>query len=201
MILPIILLSLIVLSAILLIFFIYYIFLPSLKTQQSEKEPLLSDHERTYTQMEEINFERIEKKAIVLCNCKKSFKLTPDKFNKDLSCFIVNSTNGTGTDCKYACIGLGDCVKSCPQQAIIIKNRTAVVTSLCNGCGKCIESCPLGIIALVPSNTQKTVLCSNKDSDLTSCSTKNNEEKVAWNEKKGFKIWEYCYRIIKHIEK
>ena len=151
--------------------------------------------------MEDIEFEHTGKKALDLCNCKKSFKLPVDKFNKDLSCFIVHSTNGTGTDCKFACIGLGDCVKSCPQQAITIQNHTAVVTSLCNGCGKCVETCPLGIITLVPSDTQKTVICSNKDSDLTSCSAKNNEEKVAWNEKKDFKIWNFCYRILNKIKK
>lgn len=201
MILKVILLSLIVLSSILLIFFIYYIFMPSIKIKDSEKEPLVSEHELKYTADEEKTYERIEKKALVLCNCKKEFSLPVEKFNKDLSCFIVHSKYGTGKDCKFACIGLGDCAKNCPQKAISFKNHTAVVTSLCIGCGKCVDLCPVGIIALVPNNTQKITLCSNKGSDLTSCTAKNNEEKVAWNDKKGFKIWEYCYRIIKHIEK
>ncbi|MCR4953167.1 MAG: 4Fe-4S binding protein [Treponema sp.] len=201
MILAIILLSLLVLSTILLIFFIYYIFLPSVKSQQAEKEPLISEDEIKYTADEEQIYERNEKKALVLCNCNKEFSIPVERFNKDLSCFIVHSKYGTGTDCKFACIGLGDCVKSCPQQAITVQKHTAVVTSLCIGCGKCVDACPVGIIALVPSDTQKIRLCSNKGSDLSSCSTKNNEEKVAWNEKKGFKIWDFCYRILKHIEK
>lgn len=71
------------------------------------------------------------------------------------------------------CMGFGDCVKICPQEAISIKNNVAVVSLLCNGCGKCIEYCPEGIISLVPRPKK---------------SQENNE--------KGFKFWSACYKII-----
>lgn len=201
MILAIILLPLIILSAILLIFFGYYIFLPSLKNQQEDKDPFLSESEYTKNEETEENLLNNGKRALVLCNCKKKFSLPPEKFNKNLSCFIVNSTNGSGTDCKFACLGLGDCVRACPQKAIVIKNNTAVVSSLCIGCGKCIEACPLGIIQLVASDTKKKELCLNSGNDFTSCDAKNKEEKISWNNKKGFKIWENWYSILKHIKK
>ncbi|MCR4735803.1 MAG: 4Fe-4S binding protein [Treponema sp.] len=200
MILAIILLTLIILSALLLIFFIYYIFNSSLKNPLAETEPLISKEECLYTAPEKVKIERTKKKAVVLCSCNKSFSLPVEKFNKDMSCFIVYSTNDTGRDCKFACLGLGDCVKACPQQAISIVNHTALVSSLCIGCGKCVDICPLNIIKLVPSNTKSMLLCSNMNTDFTSCSEKNKEGKVEWNNKKGFKIWENCYNIIKHIK-
>ena len=114
---------------------------------------------------------------------------------------MINSDNGTGTDCKYSCIGLGDCVKACPQEAIKIINNTAVVTSLCIGCGRCIDVCPLNIIKLIPVDTNKMAVCSNCNHDPTSCSLIQKEKKIEWPEKKDFKIWSSCYKIIKKIIK
>ena len=114
---------------------------------------------------------------------------------------MVKDVHGSGTDCRYACIGLGDCAKVCPQQAIDIINHTAVVSSLCIGCGRCISVCPQKIITLVSKASMKMVICNNVNPDeRTSCSDKGKEENVQWNASKRFKIWSYCYRIIKRTK-
>jgi len=67
--------------------------------------------------------------------------------------------------CPYACLGFGDCVEVCPQNAISIdteKNIALVDTGKCNGCGLCVTECPQGIIELVPANTKIAFLCSYK---------------------------------------
>ena len=67
--------------------------------------------------------------------------------------------------CPYACLGFGDCVEVCPQNAISIdpeKNIAVVDTAKCNGCGLCVTECPQGIIELVPADTKIAFLCSYK---------------------------------------
>ena len=67
--------------------------------------------------------------------------------------------------CPYACLGLGDCVTVCPQDAISIdpeRNIAVVDTTKCNGCGLCVSECPQNIIDLVPGNTKIAFNCSYK---------------------------------------
>ena len=202
MILAVILLILIVLTVSILLLFLFYILFPSIHSQNKIKEdPIISDNEIEYIKPVIEHTEVSDMKALVLCSCNKSFKNQRDIFNEGYSCTLVKEYSGTGCDCKYACIGLGDCTKICPQQAIIIKNRTAVVTKLCIGCGKCVEMCPLQIIRLVPKDTKEYTLCANKSDEKSSCSEESKTQKVLWNEKKHFKIWQTCYKIFERIIK
>jgi Na+-translocating ferredoxin:NAD+ oxidoreductase RNF subunit RnfB len=64
--------------------------------------------------------------------------------------------------CPYACCGLGDCMRVCPQDAIYIdeeKNIAVIDPEKCNGCGLCVAECPHGLIELVPKDTKVTFLC------------------------------------------
>ena len=202
MILAVILLLLIILTVSILLLFLFYILFPSIHGQKEIKEdPVISDSEIEYIKPVIDKTEVSDMKALVLCSCNKSFKTERDVFNEGYSCTLVKEYSGTGCDCKYACIGLGDCTKSCPQQAIIIKNRTAVVTKLCIGCGKCVDICPLHIIRLVPKDTKEYTLCANKSDEKSSCSEESKTQKVLWNEKKHFKIWQTCYKIFERIIK
>ena len=71
------------------------------------------------------------------------------------------------------CIGFGDCIKVCPQEAIVVRNGRAEISGMCNGCGKCLTACPENIICLKPREN-------------------NFEESLT----KGFKFWAACYRLI-----
>ena len=200
MILAIILLILILLILSIIILFSFYIFLPSLNTENLQKDAILSDKEKDFARLEKPEPALTDKKALVLCSCSKSFAHRKSSFNKAFTCFMVKNMSGTGTDCKYACIGLGDCAKVCTQNSIIIKNGTAVITKSCCGCGKCIDVCPQKIIKLVQKDTEKEILCNNKDiNSFTSCSHLQKEEKIDWFYKKDFKIWAFCYKIINNI--
>lgn len=66
--------------------------------------------------------------------------------------------------CQYGCLGLGSCVKVCPQGAISIADGIAVVNrQKCIGCGLCSQTCPKGIIGMQDRSALVTVRCSNQD--------------------------------------
>lgn len=202
MILSIFLLILIVLVLAILILFSIYVFLPSIDGEEKFDDPVISDTERNY-KIKEVEEPKISttSRAIVLCSSNKQFKLKRTLSNEGHTCFMAKTVQGTGIDCKFACIGLGDCAKVCPQQAISIVNSTAVISDLCCGCGACLDVCPQHIIKMIPINQEKIVLCNNvNQNDLTSCTARFSEVKVERNKKKDFKIWTSCYRILKNIK-
>ena len=66
--------------------------------------------------------------------------------------------------CAYGCLGLGSCVKVCPQGAISIQDGVAVVNQhKCIGCGLCSKTCPKGIIGMHDRTAKVAVSCSNHD--------------------------------------
>ena len=200
MILRIILFILFTLLLILLTFFTLYILIPSINKEDKKKEdPLIPFSLSPVIFPEEKKYSPSNEKAYVMCSCEKECKLERSLYNSEYTCVMAKTVYGSALDCHFACLGLGDCTKICPQEAIIIKNMTAVITSNCCGCGKCVLVCPQKIIKLIPTNTKKTLVCSNDSSDMTSCTKLNVEENVVWNDKKDFKIWEYCYRILKRF--
>ena len=200
MILKIILLILFILLLILFSFFTLYILIPSINKDKKKNEdslvpfslsPVILPEEKKYTASDQ--------KAYVMCSCNKECKLERSMYNNEYSCVMAKTVYGSALDCHFACLGLGDCMKICPQEAIEIKNMTAVITNNCCGCGKCVLVCPQNIIKLIPNNTKRIVACNNTSSEMTSCTKLNVEENVSWNDKKDFKIWEYCYKILKRL--
>ena len=64
--------------------------------------------------------------------------------------------------CPYACLGLEDCIKVCPVDAIFTDPEKKIVVvdpGKCTGCGLCIAECPLNLIELVPGETKIAFLC------------------------------------------
>lgn len=104
------------------------------------------------------------KVAFVACggNSEKS-KL---KYNYDgmRSCSAANLVQGGPLECKFGCIGFGDCAKACVFGAITVENGKAIVCEdLCGGCGACVKACPKGVISLIPKDHKTVIACSNKE--------------------------------------
>ena len=72
---------------------------------------------------------------------------------------------GGEKECIFGCLGLGDCVKVCPFDAIHICDGIARINPLaCRACKKCVNTCPKKIIELLPLHeTKAAVLCKNHD--------------------------------------
>ena len=66
--------------------------------------------------------------------------------------------------CAYGCLGYGDCVAVCPNNALHIKDGLSKVNAkLCVGCGLCAKACPNHLIHIVPEAVKTVVGCSNQD--------------------------------------
>ena len=67
-------------------------------------------------------------------------------------------------ECRFACIGLGNCARACKFGAMHIVNGVAHVDEdLCVGCMACADACPKKIIERVPYKQAVLVACRNQD--------------------------------------
>ncbi len=97
-------------------------------------------------------------------------------YKGEKNCRLFHDTYSSEYKNPKICIGFGDCVKVCPQEAISIQDGCAKISDMCNGCGKCVDFCPENIISLVSYE-------------------KKSEESLT----KGFKFWAACYRLITRV--
>lgn len=68
--------------------------------------------------------------------------------------------------CTYGCLGLGNCVRACPFEAITMGpgGLPVVDQEICSGCGLCAKACPRNIIQILPKGEAgHLVLCSSHD--------------------------------------
>lgn len=202
MILKIILFIILFLSIVAILFFLICILSPAVSEQtRIDDNILLSKFEHNFKKIDgqssSVDANSSEKRAVVLCSCDKH--ISSSHFMKNTSsqsCAVIAAEYSSLSDCPFMCIGKGDCISSCPQNAILIKNETAVISNLCIGCGNCISACPKGIISMIDKRIEKTVICSNSTTRLTTCDALKKEQIIPHPEKKYFKIFQSCYRIL-----
>ncbi len=106
----------------------------------------------------------VEQVAVV--HCSGDCQHTQDKvaYSGIETCAAAKMFYGGKGSCTFGCLGLGDCQRACPQNAIFIKDGVAqVYTCDCIGCGVCVKTCPNHLISLVPDTKQMVVACSNRD--------------------------------------
>lgn len=71
-------------------------------------------------------------------------------------------------ECKYGCIGCGDCVSVCKFDAMkAVDGEVIIDPEKCNGCGACAaeDACVQGLIRMVPRDATNFIPCSNRDED------------------------------------
>ncbi len=80
-------------------------------------------------------------------------------------CRAASMVFGGFKACYFGCLGLGDCVRSCPFGAITIGEDNLPVVNLekCTACGNCVKACPKKLIHLIPATKPFYVKCSSKD--------------------------------------
>lgn len=158
----------------------------------------------------------MNKKALIHCNGNSEFIYN---YSGVETCKGAAQLLSGYRKCPYACLGIGDCLVVCPQNAISIQpeNGMAVIDpEKCTGCGLCIAECPLNLIELVPAETKIAFLCNYAplrdipgrekcDAGCTHCRKCFNickYEAIAWNKEKAvpeFDI-EKCTRCHECIE-
>ncbi len=80
------------------------------------------------------------------------------------SCRGAQLAAGGGKACPFGCLGLEDCAKACPVNAIGTAEEGVreVKVDKCTGCGLCVDACPRGLIQLVPAGQNTLVRCSSQ---------------------------------------
>lgn len=101
------------------------------------------------------------KVAYVRCSGTSDVKQVDYQYIGIESCAYAAKMPGSSPyACKYGCLGYGSCAKVCPERAIRIIDKKAVVDEeLCIACGKCIKACPHDLIELVPAASTHRVQC------------------------------------------
>lgn len=106
----------------------------------------------------------VEKVAYVACNGTCDVVAKKYEYVGQKTCRTANLAYSGDRVCIYACLGYGDCVNVCPENAISVKDGVARVDpQKCVGCGICTRTCPNGIIHLINDTSRVVVECSNHD--------------------------------------
>jgi len=93
---------------------------------------------------------KLPRHAFLKCRGGKRAQRTFE-YPSDLDCKEAVKRYGINLLCKIGCLGLGSCVKACPEEAIVIgEQRLPIIDEQkCSGCGKCIAACPQKVLELV----------------------------------------------------
>jgi electron transport complex protein RnfB len=80
------------------------------------------------------------------------------------SCSAAKMVQDGPDACKYSCLGFGDCVRSCPFDAMWIEGDLVhIAPEKCTSCGTCVRACPNSILELIPRRSRVMVFCSSQD--------------------------------------
>jgi len=104
-------------------------------------------------------------RAVVHCGASTAQRLGRGDYRGEPTCAAANVISGV-QGCTYGCLGLGDCERSCPFDAIHVRDGLATVDyDACVGCGACARVCPRNIISMVPFKAERmlVIACSNHD--------------------------------------
>lgn len=115
-----------------------------------------------------VEIESVPKAAFIACGGNE--ECTQKKFNYVgmQSCAAANLVKSGPLDCRFGCIGFGDCAAVCPFGAITLKDgRPVICKDLCVGCGKCAAACPKALIKIIPKSSKTRVRCSNTDKGVS----------------------------------
>ena len=103
------------------------------------------------------------KRAVILCSGRNENASPESEYQGYASCATAKKFFGGPKNCKFGCIGLGDCAAVCPEKAIFLCEGLAVVDrSKCTGCGKCKDACPQNLIRIYPKSQLIIPACSSK---------------------------------------
>jgi Na+-translocating ferredoxin:NAD+ oxidoreductase RNF subunit RnfB len=80
------------------------------------------------------------------------------------TCFASHLMGGDKL-CTYGCLGLGDCARACPFDAMFMSEEGLPVVreDKCTACGKCVQACPRNLLELHPIDQNILVFCRSKD--------------------------------------
>lgn len=114
-------------------------------------------------------------KAYLRCSGDCDQKQETVKYAGIETCAAAKQFYGGQWSCKSGCLGLGDCVKACPFNAMqMINGIPGIDHTKCVGCGVCTKTCPQSLFMIHDEQEKIMVKCSNHDvgkAAMTACKT------------------------------
>lgn len=102
--------------------------------------------------------------ARVICQGKTGVATQRYIYDGYKSCSVAAGIAGGPKQCRFSCIGLGDCADHCAFGAIkMVDNLCEIDETKCTGCGNCVANCPRGVLQLLPISQNVVVRCRNSD--------------------------------------
>ena len=103
--------------------------------------------------------------VVMRCNGTSAYARDEAVYSGLETCAAASLVFGGPKACKNGCLGLGDCVRVCPFDALSIgADGIAVVDNdKCTGCGLCIPACPKDLFEFYPRNRRIELSCVAKE--------------------------------------
>ncbi len=113
--------------------------------------------------------EQAPKVAVIRCNGSCANRPKVNEYDGLATCRVKAALYSGDTGCAYGCLGCGDCVAACENDALKMNPETGLPEldeEKCGACGKCVKACPKGVIELRnkgPRGMRVYTSCVNKD--------------------------------------
>lgn len=103
--------------------------------------------------------------AVVFCQGDDEAAKFPGVYRGIEDCAAAIYSQDVSKRCKYGCVGMGSCVRSCPFDAIHLSEGGIpyVDAVKCTACGNCVRACPRDLIELHPVSHNTFVYCKSQD--------------------------------------
>lgn len=106
-------------------------------------------------------------RSVAHCHCQHQNVQTVAIYSGIQTCRAASlqGLGGGWLDCRYGCMGYGDCKSACPFNAIKMgpEGLPVVDEDKCTGCQKCVVACPRNLMETHPIDKHVHVLCHNRD--------------------------------------
>jgi electron transport complex protein RnfB len=107
----------------------------------------------------------VDRIVIMRCMGTSAFARQEAIYSGVETCAAASLVFGGPKACKNGCLGLADCVRACPFDALSIgREGIAVVDhAKCTGCGICVPVCPKDLFQLYPRDHRVQLSCVARD--------------------------------------
>ena len=102
--------------------------------------------------------------AMLRCSGADSVARKQAEYDGIHTCLGANLAFGGAKACKYGCLGLGDCVRVCAFDAMVIgaSGIVEIDYNKCTGCGLCLDVCPKDCLISYPRAHRVALTCQSK---------------------------------------